>query len=96
MNKDLLNILSNSNKDIDNQQLMDYLNGKLRSEERRVGKEQKLCVILFYLEKKSYQEIAGSTGFSLMQVKSHIQNGKRNLKLLIGKKAGMVVKSNSK
>jgi hypothetical protein len=29
-----------------------------------------------------------------MQVKSHIQNGKRNLKLLIGKKAG--VKSNSK
>ena len=29
MNKDLLNILSNSNKDIDNQQLMDYLSGKL-------------------------------------------------------------------
>jgi len=33
MNKDLLNILSNSNKDIDNQQLMDYLNGKLSGEE---------------------------------------------------------------
>jgi anti-sigma factor RsiW len=32
MNKDLLNILSNSNKDIDNQQLMDYLNGKLSGE----------------------------------------------------------------
>jgi hypothetical protein len=29
MNHDLLNILSNSNKDIDNQQLMDYLAGKL-------------------------------------------------------------------
>ena len=29
MNKDLLNILSNSNKDIDNQQLMDYLSGNL-------------------------------------------------------------------
>jgi hypothetical protein len=29
MSKDLLNILSNSNKDIDNQQLMDYLAGKL-------------------------------------------------------------------
>ena len=26
MNNDLLNILSNSNKDIDNQKLMDYLN----------------------------------------------------------------------
>ena len=32
MNKDLLDILSNSNKDIDNQQLMDYLSGKLSGE----------------------------------------------------------------
>ena len=32
MNKDLLNILSNSNKDIDNQQLMDYLSGNLSAE----------------------------------------------------------------
>jgi len=34
MNNDLLNILSNSNKDIDNQQLMDYLSGKLSAEEK--------------------------------------------------------------
>jgi anti-sigma factor RsiW len=34
MNKDLLNILSNSSKDIDNQQLMDYLAGKLSEEEK--------------------------------------------------------------
>src|SRR5882724_618411 len=34
MNKDLLNILSNSNKDIDNQKLMDYLSGKLQGEEK--------------------------------------------------------------
>lgn len=34
MNKDLLNILSNSNKDIDNQQLMDYLSGQLSEEDR--------------------------------------------------------------
>ncbi len=33
MNKDLLNILSNSNKDIDNQKLMDYLAGKLSAAE---------------------------------------------------------------
>jgi uncharacterized protein YehS (DUF1456 family) len=32
MNKDLLNILGNSNKDIDNQQLMDYLSGNLSGE----------------------------------------------------------------
>jgi RNA polymerase sigma-70 factor (ECF subfamily) len=52
-----------------------------------LGKEQKLCVILFYLEKRSYQEIALTTGYTLMQVKSYIQNGKRNLRLSIEKKA---------
>jgi RNA polymerase sigma factor (sigma-70 family) len=48
--------------------------------------EQEQCVTLFYLQKKSYQEISNTTGFSMMQVKSYIQNGKRNLKILIEKK----------
>jgi len=48
--------------------------------------EQKQCLTLFYLEKKSYQEVVEKTGFSIMQVKSYIQNGKRNLKLLLDKK----------
>ena len=51
-----------------------------------LNKEQKECVTLFYLEKKSYQEVADRTGFTVMQVKSHIQNGKRNMKLLVDKK----------
>ncbi len=34
MDDKLLNILSNSNKDIDNQKLMDYLSGKLSAEEK--------------------------------------------------------------
>lgn len=51
-----------------------------------LNREQKQCVTLFYLEKKSYQEIAGDTGFTLMQVKSYIQNGKRNLKILLEQK----------
>lgn len=34
MSNDLLNILSNSNKDIDNQKLMDYLSGKLSQQEQ--------------------------------------------------------------
>lgn len=45
--------------------------------------EQKQCVTLFYLEKKSYIQVAELTGFSMMQVKSHIQNGKRKLKLMM-------------
>ncbi|MCA6441499.1 MAG: RNA polymerase sigma factor [Sediminibacterium sp.] len=48
--------------------------------------DQRTCVTLFYLEKKSYQEISMATGLSLLQVKSHIQNGKRNLRILIDKK----------
>ena len=51
-----------------------------------LSEEQKQCVTLFYLQKKSYAEISGQTNFSLMQVKSYIQNGKRNLKLIIEKK----------
>ncbi len=53
-----------------------------------LSSEQKQCVTLFYLEKKSYQQVCDSTGFTLMQVKSFIQNGKRNLKLLVEKKLG--------
>jgi RNA polymerase sigma factor (sigma-70 family) len=48
--------------------------------------EQRQCVTLFYLQKKSYQEISETTGYSMLQVKSYIQNGKRNLKILIEKK----------
>lgn len=50
--------------------------------------EQKDCIKLFYLEKRSYQDISATTGFTLMQVKSYIQNGKRNLKILLEKKLG--------
>ena len=53
---------------------------------QELSKEQKQCVTLFYLEKRSYNEIADQTGFSLMQVKSYIQNGKRNLKILLERK----------
>lgn len=52
--------------------------------------QQKTCVTLFYLQKKSYQEIVDSTGFSLLQVKSYIQNGKRNLKMLVAQKMKQV------
>lgn len=43
--------------------------------------EQKTCVELFFLKGKSYEEVSELTGFSFKQVKSYIQNGKRNLKI---------------
>ncbi len=42
---------------------------------------QGACLRLFYLEGKSYEEISNQLSISLKEVKSHIQNGKRNLKI---------------
>ena len=47
--------------------------------------DQRVCITQFYLEKKSYQTICDATGYSVLQVKSYIQNGKRNLKILVEK-----------
>lgn len=57
---------------------------------QELSKEQRECVVMFYLEKKSYQEICEKTQYTSMQVKSNIQNGKRNLKNLIEKKRAQV------
>lgn len=46
-----------------------------------LNNEQKVCIELFYLKNKSYNDIISETGYSNNEVKSHIQNGKRNLKL---------------
>jgi RNA polymerase sigma factor (sigma-70 family) len=50
--------------------------------------EQKICIRKCYLDKKSYQVISVETGFTLLQVKSYVQNGKRNLRLLLESKMG--------
>jgi RNA polymerase sigma factor (sigma-70 family) len=62
------------------------LTNAIRESLQELKKEQKQCLTLFYLEKRSYHEIADRTGFTLLQVKSYIQNGKRNLKLSLEKK----------
>jgi RNA polymerase sigma factor (sigma-70 family) len=45
-----------------------------------LNSEQKLCIELFFLQEKSYQEVTEATNFTMNNVKSYIQNGKRNLK----------------
>jgi len=64
------------------EKLLDWMHEGLQN----LNGEQQQCVTLFYLEKKSYQQISQETGFSLLQVKSFIQNGKRNLKVMIERK----------
>lgn len=43
--------------------------------------EQKIAVELFYLKGKCYKEIAMHTGLEWNRIRSHIQNGRRNLKI---------------
>ena len=61
----------------------DTLLNKMIQAISKLNREQNECVSLFYLEKKSYAAVADITGYSLLQVKSHIQNGKRNLRLML-------------
>ena len=56
---------------------------KMETALQQLNTEQKICIELFYLHKKTYQQIAAEQPFSIKQVKSHIQNGKRNLKILM-------------
>jgi len=67
---------------VQNDQTIEWMNEALKE----LSPEQRQCVTLFYLQKKSYQEISDETRFTMMQVKSYIQNGKRNLKLTIERK----------
>ncbi|HEY2648030.1 MAG TPA: sigma-70 family RNA polymerase sigma factor [Puia sp.] len=59
---------------------------------QHLNTEQKTCIKMFYLDKKTYQAIATETGFNLLQVKSYIQNGRRNLRLLLEKKIDRLTK----
>ena len=53
-----------------------YLNAAVEN----LSNDQALCLRMMYYQDKSYKDISADTGYSLNQVKSHIQNGKRNLK----------------
>ena len=46
----------------------------------QLDEAQRVCLNLFFFKKMSYQEVSGQTGFPLNEVKSYLQNGKRQLK----------------
>lgn len=56
---------------------------KLESALQNLNPFQKKCIELFYYKNMSYSQIVDLTGYSVNEVKSYIQNGKRNLKLLM-------------
>ncbi|MEO8589753.1 MAG: sigma-70 family RNA polymerase sigma factor [Flavobacteriales bacterium] len=49
----------------------------------QLNEGQRICIRLFYLERQSYQQVAEHTGQPLDQVRSHLQNGRRNLRLIL-------------
>lgn len=49
----------------------------------KLKSDQKKAVSLFYLEQKTYNEIAEITGIPWGNIRSYIQNGRRNLKICI-------------
>ncbi len=57
---------------------------------KTLNEEQRMCIEMFYLKKMCYQDVSEITGFDMKQVKSHIQNGKRNIKIYMEKKANEI------
>ena len=51
----------------------------------KLSERQKEAVAMFFMEKRSYAEIADATLHDVKGVKSYIQNGKRNLKMCLEK-----------
>ncbi|HLO80092.1 MAG TPA: sigma-70 family RNA polymerase sigma factor [Chitinophagaceae bacterium] len=75
-----------------------HLNGVMEKEKHltdleecleKLPDEQQRSVRLFYLENKCYNEIAELTGIEWNRIRSHIQNGRRNLKICMDKKSNV-------
>ncbi len=62
---------------IEQEELLDALDKAITE----LNEEQRTCIELFYLQRMNYAEIARQKGYTPGQVKSAIQNGRRNLKI---------------
>ncbi len=61
-------------------------NSELKHCMQRLTANQKMCVIQFYYEEKSYKDIALEMELTTENVRSHIQNGRKKLKNCLQKK----------
>jgi RNA polymerase sigma-70 factor (ECF subfamily) len=52
----------------------------------RLKDVQRICIRQFYFENRCYNEISVNLGLDEKKVKSHLQNGKRNLKICLEEK----------
>ena len=71
---------------IDNAAEIELHEQDLRSLEKAIEEldaHQRTCITLFHLQRHSYKEISAVTGLSVDSVRSNIQNGRRNLRIMI-------------
>jgi RNA polymerase sigma-70 factor (ECF subfamily) len=84
--KDDDNLYDDGDQRLDEKLEQDELLERLTMVFEELKQEQRICIQLFYLQKKSYEEVSQITQYSMKEVKSHLQNGRRNLKLLLEKR----------
>jgi len=61
----------------------DHIEKAIKECMEKLKQEQKDCIELFYFNNRCYVEIAGLLNINVKNVKSYIQNGKRNLKICL-------------
>ena len=77
-----------SNNFVENEDFLSPINEPAEEEQvhqalAQLKPDQRKCMDLFFFKEKSYKEIVETTGYTLKQVKSFLQNGKRKLKLIL-------------
>jgi RNA polymerase sigma-70 factor (ECF subfamily) len=65
-----------------------YSVDRLKSLIPLLNEGQRRCIELVYLQEKSYVEVCKITGYTDKQVKSYVQNGKRNLRIKLEENSG--------
>ena len=84
--EDMLERTDSQVSTIQNENWLEQQSAELNQALQELSNDQKICIELFYFQKLSYKEIEQKTGYSFQQVKSHIQNGKRNLRIILEQK----------
>jgi RNA polymerase sigma-70 factor (ECF subfamily) len=67
----------------DSEDHIDEMLDKLPEAIEQLEESQRWCIVLFYLQGKSYKDIESTKGYSFNKIKSSIQHGKKNLRKLI-------------
>ena len=83
IDKVLLNTEDSSTNETEEYFIKEKKLNQLESSLKELKEDQRICIEMFYLKNKDYKTISLETTYDLKKVKSLIQNGKRNLKLIL-------------